>query len=192
MGREFELKYRATSTQQQAIYQQFQDFHKISMETTYFDTANGLLAAKRVTLRLRKENDLCICTMKTPLADGSRGEWECEAEDIHKGLCALRSLGAPGDLCDLADQDLRPVCGARFTRLATQIETAECVVELALDHGVLLGGGQEMALSEVEVELKSGAEQAAIHFADMLAKEHGLVVEQQSKFRRALALAEGE
>lgn len=192
MGREFELKYQATKAQQQAIYQQFQNFHQIAMETTYFDTPDSALSARRVTLRLRKENGLCICTMKTPLADGSRGEWECEAEEIFQGLRILRSLGAPDALCDLASGGLRPVCGARFTRLATQVDTADGTVELALDSGVLLGGHQESELSELEVELKSGSEEAAMIFAGTLAKEHGLVIEHRSKFRRALALAEGE
>ena len=64
-------------------------------------------------------------------------------------------------------------------------------VELALDAGVLLGGGREAALCEVEVELKSGTEKAVSAYGEWLAGEFGLVPEKKSKFRRALALAEG-
>ena len=65
-------------------------------------------------------------------------------------------------------------------------------MELALDRGVLLGGGREVALCEVEVELKDGQPEAAVAFAQELAEKFGLRPEQKSKFRRALALAEGE
>ena len=45
---------------------------------------------------------------------------------------------------------------------------------------------------QVEVELKSGCEEAAEAYARDLAERYGLVPEESSKFRRALALAKGE
>ena len=89
MGREFELKYRATAEQQTAIRAKFNGFREIAMETTYFDTPDSSLSARKMTLRLRKENAVTICTLKTPLPDGSRGEWECEATDIAAGVQEL-------------------------------------------------------------------------------------------------------
>ena len=65
-------------------------------------------------------------------------------------------------------------------------------LELALDRGVLLGGGKEIPLCEVEVELKSGAPEDAVAFAETMAKDFGLRPEHKSKFRRALALSKGE
>ena len=65
-------------------------------------------------------------------------------------------------------------------------------VELALDQGILLGGGKTVPLCEVEVELKSGTRQAADAFARYIAVRFGLVPESGSKFRRALALSKGE
>ncbi len=192
MGREFELKFAATADVQAAIRKEFDGFREIAMETTYFDTPDGALAARRVTLRLRKENDICICTMKTPLPDGSRGEWECQASDIFDGLSTLVSLGAPIQVAALAQAGLQPACGARFTRLAAEVATADGTAELALDSGILLGGGKKTALCEVEVELKTGSDEAAQAFADALAAKYGLRPEHRSKFRRALALAEGE
>lgn len=191
MGREFELKYAATADVQAAIRREFGGFREISMETTYFDTPDGALAARRVTLRLRKENDICVCTLKTPLPDGSRGEWECQASDIVAGLSALVALGAPIQVAALAQTGLQAVCGAKFTRLAAEVATADGTAELALDSGILLGGSREMALCEVEVELKTGSDQAARAFADALAAKFCLQPEHRSKFRRALALAEG-
>ena len=192
MGREFELKYRATPAAQQAIKESFGGFRTISMETTYFDTPDGALAAKHVTLRLRKENDICVCTMKTPLPDGSRGEWECQASDIHSGVETLRSLGAPADLCNIINSGVIAVCGAKFTRLAADVATADGMAELAIDSGILLGGGKEIPLREVEIEHKSGPDASTIQLASILAAKFGLEPEHKSKFRRALDLAKGE
>ena len=80
----------------------------------------------------------------------------------------------------------------KFTRQAKTIVLEGCTVELALDRGILLGGGKELPLCEVEVELKSGSEDAAVDFAMALRREFGLQPEKKSKFRRALALARGE
>lgn len=192
MGREFELKYAATAAAQQAIQDAFGDFRAIRMETTYFDTPAGALAERHVTLRLRRENEDSICTMKTPLPDGSRGEWECRADDILSGVEALRRLGAPDALCDLASSGVNAVCGAKFTRLAAEIPTADGMAELAIDSGILLGGGKEIPLLEVEIEHKSGSDRATIDLAAIIAARFGLVQEKKSKFRRALALAKGE
>ena len=63
-------------------------------------------------------------------------------------------------------------------------------MELALDSGILLGGGREEPLCEVEVELKSGSKSAATNFANILAATYGMKPEPKSKFARALALAE--
>lgn len=192
MGREFELKYRATATAQAAIREDFDGFREIAMQTTYFDTPDSALSARRITLRLRRENDMTICTVKTPLPDGSRGEWECQATDIATGLTGLVQCGAPVQIALLAEKGLVPVCGARFTRLAAQVQTADGTAELALDSGILLGGGKEMPLCEVEVELKTGSDTAVLAFAAALAEKYGLQPETKSKFRRALALAQGE
>lgn len=192
MGREFELKYAATPAAQQAIAEAFGPFDTICMETTYFDTPDGSLSRQHVTLRLRKENDVTVCTLKTPLADGSRGEWECDAASMADGLAQLRALGAPQALCQLDSTQLIPVCGAKFTRLAAKIPTSDGMAELAIDRGILLGGGKEVPLCEVEIEHKSGSDQATLGLAALIAGRFGLKPEKDSKFRRASALAKGE
>ena len=58
-----------------------------------------------------------------------------------------------------------------------------------MDRGILLGGGKELPFAEVEVELKSGSEEAALTFAKALAAEFGLIPEAASKYKRALTLA---
>lgn len=192
MGREFELKYAATLAAQQAIRDALgEGFQTIAMETTYYDTPDRRLSAVRYTLRRRMENGVAVCTVKTPADAHGRGEWECRCDRIEDAIPELCKLGAPEDLRRWTETGLIPICGARFTRLAKTVEAHGAVLELALDTGKLLGGGKEELLCEVEVELKAGTEEAAEAYAAELAGRFGLTPEKKSKFRRALALAEG-
>ena len=74
MGREFELKYRATPEQLSAIREKFGPFTEIAMNTVYYDTPDGALRPRHWTLRRRMENGTPVCTLKIPGTDGGRGE----------------------------------------------------------------------------------------------------------------------
>ena len=188
MGREFELKYRCTPETITAIREKFGPFTKISMETAYYDTPDRAFSDLRWTLRRRYENGKSVCTVKIPLSDGSRGEWETECGTITEAIPELCKLGAPSRLQELTQAGLIPTCAARFTRLVAALQPESAEVELALDQGLLMGGGKELPFAEVEVELKSGSEKSAIAFAERLAAEFSLVPEPKSKVQRALEL----
>ena len=190
MGIEFELKFSATPEQQAAIagaypvvYQEFR------METTYYDTADFALSDRHITLRCRMENGQPVCTVKTPTAGIGRGEWECRCDNMNDAVVKLCNQGAPLDLLLLTAEGVGPVCGARFTRQAGIVEYNGTRLELALDAGVLTGGGHEIGLCEVEVELKSGDLNAVAAYGEKLAKQFGLRPEPKSKYKRALILA---
>lgn len=191
MAREYELKYRADQKALAAIAEKYEGFLPIIMDTAYYDTPAGDFSRRRWTLRRRLENGISVCAVKTPRSDGSRGEWELEAQDLKKALPKLVELGAPKELLTLAEGGLVAVCAARFLRRAATLHLSGCILELALDQGVLLGGGREEALCEVEVELKDGSEIVTVAFAEGLCKEFGLTPEPRSKIARALALAQG-
>ena len=190
MGREFELKYAASAAQQEKMLADLAlPWQQIAMETTYYDTLNGDLGRLHWTLRRRFENGRSICTVKTPSPDGGRGEWETECGDITDAIPTLCKLGAPRQLLAFGVLGLREVCGARFIRRVASLSIHGAVVEIAVDAGILRGGEKEMPLCEIEVELKEGADAAAIVFAQSLAKEYGLIPEPRSKYYRALSLA---
>lgn len=188
MGREFELKFRADTHKIKEIQNKYGLFSSIRMETVYYDNPSRTLSDRKWTLRRRMENDACVCTLKTPLPDGSRGEWEVPADSIESGIIELCKLDTPTDLESLTKDGLVEVCAARFTRLAKTIVLENATVELALDEGCLLGGGKVLPFAEVEVELKEGSEAFATEFAAALALEFGLTPEEKSKQQRALAL----
>ena len=191
MSIEFELKFAATPQAQQALRAALADgFVTIRMETTYFDTPRGDLAARKWTLRRRLENGVSVCTLKTPAGSLGRNECEINCERIEEAIDMLCKLSGQDELPILAAHGLVPICGARFTRLAKTLQTGDAEVEVALDSGVLLGGGLEMPLCEVEVELKSGPPQEAALYAQIIAQKFGLTPEKRSKFRRAYDLAQ--
>lgn len=193
MATEFELKFAASPAQLEAIRGAYPGpYQTISMETTYYDTRDHALSARKWTLRRRLENGTSVCTLKTPAGGLGRNEWETECGSIEEAIPVLCKLSGLSELAALTGGGVAEVCGARFTRLACRLEQDDTILELALDQGILFGNGREQALGEVEVELKSGSEAAACRFAEALAQGFGLKPEAKSKFRRALDLAQGE
>ena len=193
MGAEYERKWKANGD----ILLQLENrwagqFQTIRMETTYFDTPDGALSQMRCTLRSRLENDLQICTLKTPGTNGARGEWELESTPIQAAPLMLCKLSGIDGLSFLENAPLQPVCGARFIRKAALIQLPQCTLELALDEGVLTGKGKEEPLCEIEVEYKSGNRAQTDAFADTLEEAYSLVPEPRSKFARARALGQGD
>ena len=189
MGREFELKYAANGDVFEKIMAVFGDFSTISMETAYFDTLEGTLSRKHITLRQRLENGRPVCTIKTPGDGFGRGEWDVESQWSEE-VCQV--LFAMAGLDPISAQNLQQVCGAAFTRRAKTLYLPQCTLEIALDEGRLLGGGREIPLREVELELKSGSEKALLEWAEEFARQYQLTPEARSKFRRAMDLSKGE
>ena len=193
MGIEYELKYKATPEALDRLEAAYPGKgQRLHMESTYFDTPDGALSARFWTLRRRMENKKSICTFKFPVKGMGRGEFEVECSSIEDAIPKLCKLSGMEELALLTQAGLTQVCGARFTRLAIPVTSGKSILELALDRGVLTGGGQEIPLFEVEAELKSGDPKDADLFGAWLQATFGLEPESRSKFRRALCLAKGE
>ena len=189
MGTEYERKFRASPEILSAIGAAYTGASRsILMETTYYDTPAYALSERRYTLRRRLENGISVCALKTPGRE-ARGEWETECASVEEAVPLLLAMGCPAELETLAREGLVPICSARFTRQAVTLSLPGGSVELALDQGVLIGGGREVPLCEVEVELKEGDRALCDCFADDLATRFGLMPEEKSKFARARACA---
>ena len=190
MGIEFELKFLAEESVFDMLKRESDSWTAYDMETTYYDTPDRRLRDLYWTLRRRFENGVSVCTLKTPAGGVGRNEFETLCGDIQEALPLLCSQGAPRELLDLTVGGITEVCGARFRRLAGQVVLEDAQVELALDKGVLTGGGKTLPFVEVEVELKSGDPAAAVAYANLLAARFSMRPERKSKYKRALTLAE--
>ena len=191
MGAEYELKFQADPEVVQSVYTTFPArWQTVQMETTYYDTRDGSLSQRRWTLRCRLENNVRVCTLKTPGIGIERGEWEVTCDSIERAIPELCKLSGCQELADLCKEGLVVSCGAKFSRRAGIFTLRDAVMELALDEGLLLGGGKEIPLCELEVELKEGSRESMERFAAELASLYNLHAEEKSKFARALALCE--
>ena len=188
MAQEFEVKYASTRQALERLEGDFGPFRSVTMETAYYDNPQGDFGAKKWALRRRLENGVGICTLKTPGAGLLRGEWEVTCPEIAQAIPARVALGAPRELEAMAAQGLTRCCGAQFIRQVRVISWGESRLELALDEGMLTGGGETEPLCEVEAELKEGRQEDALAFGAHLAAAYGLQPETGSKQARALAL----
>ena len=186
MGIEYERKYRATpQALERLLASMGQGGTEIQMQTTYYDTPAGDFSARHWTVRRRMENEKSVCTFKFPVDSVGRGEFEVEKVSLEDAISELCKLSGKEELVTLAKAGLVPVCGARFTRIAIDLAVGNTRIELALDRGVLLGGGKELPLCEVEAELKAGDPKDVDRFGAYLQTAYGLEPENLSKFARA-------
>ena len=193
MGLEYEKKFRASENALREIDTALTEPpYVLQMETTYYDTPKGAFSKRKITLRRRLENGVSVCTLKTPTGTAARGEFQVECDSITAAIPILCKLSNLEELLPLTAQGVVPVCGAKFTRTARKISFGDSLLEVALDAGILIGGGKELPLFEVEVELLSGETRDADMYAGLLARKFSLQEEPKSKFRRALSLARGE
>ena len=161
------------------------------METTYYDTPDGALSARRWMLRRRLENGVGIVCVKTPLPENNaRGEWQVEAAQVDAAAIeALLAAGAPQALRELDGSGFCAVCGAEFLRRSAILQFPDgSRAELAADCGRLFGKTASLPFTELVLELTSGAPDAAKRLAALLCERYGLTEEPQSKVARARAL----
>ena len=193
MGLEYERKYASDKNTLQEIHASLSEpSYVLQTESTYYDTPDSALSRQKITLRRRFENGICVCTLKTPTGGVGRGEFQTEADCIENAIPTLCKLSGFEALENIAQKGLTAVCGAKFTRIARKIQFGNSVLELALDQGLLSGGGRTLPLYEVEVELLSGDPKDADLYGNLIAEKFRLKEETKSKFRRAMALAKGE
>lgn len=198
MGKELEIKLAVDDLQMldcilcdaRIREKMAQPYRYVPMQTTYFDTNDAKLSAHHWMLRVRKEAEESIITMKTAAEGYTRGEWSVTGEYLDEAIDALCAQGAPAELAEIAKQDLIPVCGAKFTRILAELtlpDGSRC--ELAGDVGDLMGGGRYAPLCELELELKGGQPDQMLALARQLQQVYGLAEQPRSKFARARALA---
>ncbi len=166
---------------------------RYDMDARYYDTADGMLAARKAGLRLRLENGESVCCLKCDVHTGGaehvREEYECPAHTIEQGLAALPAAGAPAALCHaLAQAGVAEICRVHFLRRALTLCYQGAVAELALDAGTLSRGTRELPLCEIELEYKSGAEEGFRALGARLSAAFYLRPEPRSKLARAMTL----
>jgi triphosphatase len=162
------------------------------LHSIYFDTPKFDLMQRGIALRLRQVGNHWEQTMKADAravgAMSSRPEWETA---VAGGASPDYSALPPAALNLLRGVDLNQIAPAfvtAFQRTTWQIEEDGNSAELALDSGEIQAGTSRQAISEVEIELKSGAASFLFRLASQLLEQTPLHVEPRSKAERGYAL----
>jgi len=175
-------------------------FETIDMHSVYYDTAAHDLTEAGIAVRVRKEGDLYVATMKDR---GESAEGMHRREEINVRLSDDRMITSP-ELSIFSESSeyerilgitggkkLVPVLEMKFERRQVRLDTGGSISELSADDGRIIAGEKSLPLMELELELYSGSEQDMEDFGRDLAERYGLVPEDKSKFQRGYELATG-
>lgn len=162
----------------------------------YFDTPARDLAAAKVALRLRRDGDQFIQTLKTRGQSvaglSERNEWDWYLSKAKLDLKKLDDSCWPAALADLDKTQLQPIFTTDFIRQRAEIAwgrgKAKVVIEAALDLGKVIAGEGEEEICELELELRQGEPQALLELACELAADLSLMPCDISKAERGYRL----
>ncbi|UPJ53736.1 CHAD domain-containing protein [Bradyrhizobium sp. 200] len=161
------------------------------LETVYYDTPERLLFQHGMSLRVRRSGKHFIQTLKLLPNIGqplTRRQWEAPVDDVSPDLARLPAeVGDP--VATLTNDALVPVFATRVRRHARQLDLPDASVEIAFDEGTIEAGERQEALSEIELELKSGNAGVLFDLGTQLLDVAPLQVGTRSKTERGYALA---
>lgn len=162
----------------------------------YYDTPERDLANAKVALRLRRDGDQLIQTLKTRGQSvaglSERNEWDWYLSEAKLDLEKLDDSCWPASLAELDKQQLAPIFSTDFVRQRAEIAwgrgKAKVVIEAALDLGKVIAGEGEEEICELELELRQGEPAALLELACELALELALMPSDISKAERGYRL----
>ncbi|WP_213878271.1 CYTH domain-containing protein [Pseudomonas sp. dw_358] len=162
----------------------------------YFDTPDHELAAAKVALRVRRDGEEVIQTLKTKgqsiagLSERNEYDWQ-----LAKAKLDLKKLDGecwPEQLAGLDKKTIKPVFTTDFVRERAEIAwgrgKAKVVIEAALDLGKVIVGKQSEEICELELELREGEPAALLELAAELAEKLALMPCDISKAERGYRL----
>lgn len=202
MSSEIELKLTATA-EDFAVLRTLAEFRDLlgdpasagMLEATYYDTPRFDLRACGVTLRVRREGERFVQTIKSlpqaSLGAIERAEWEQEVADPQPDLGALPDEELTVAFTDGIRAALKPVFETRIHRTVYRVADASHGIEIAFDEGEIVAGARTMPVSEVELELKHGDRTALFELARAIAAAVPAQLALSSKSERGYDLAGG-
>src|SRR3990167_8253489 len=162
----------------------------------YFDTPERYLAMAKVALRLRRDGDQVIQTLKTRGQSvaglSERNEWDWNLAKAKLDLKKLDDSCWPAALAELDKKQLVPIFSTDFVRQRADIAwgrgKAKVFIEAALDLGKVIAGEGEEEICELELELRQGEPAALLELAAELAADLPLMPCDISKAERGYRL----
>ena len=162
----------------------------------YFDTPDRALAGAKVALRLRRDGDQLIQTLKSRGQSvaglSERNEWDWFLDKAELDLGKLDDSCWPASLAHLDKRMLQPVFSTDFMREKADLSwgrgKARVAIEAALDLGQVCAGELQEDICELELELREGEPTALLELAIELASDLPLMPCDISKAERGYRL----
>lgn len=175
-------------------------WERLELTNQYFDTPERDLARAKVALRIRRDGEQLIQTLKTRgqsvagLSERNEFNW-----DIPKAKLDLKKLDGqcwPEQLAELDKKTIKPLFTTDFVREKAEIAwgrgKAKVVIEAALDLGQVVAGKHKEEICELELELREGEPDALLELAAELATSLPLMPCDISKAERGYRLFDAD
>ncbi|WP_187669242.1 CYTH domain-containing protein [Zestomonas carbonaria] len=207
MNKETEIKLRASRATLAALRdhpllkkRNKSGWQQRELYNQYYDTAGRDLAGAKVALRVRRDGETYIQTLKSRGQSvaglSERNEWEWYLETPELDLGKLGDDCWPAALADLDKSLIQPAFTTDFVREYTEIAwgrgKAKVVIEAALDLGKVLAGEHEEEICELELELRQGDPEALLELAEALTADLPLMPCDISKAERGYRLFDAD
>ncbi|MBD9483020.1 inorganic triphosphatase [Pseudomonas sp. PDM14] len=162
----------------------------------YYDSVDRQLAAAKVALRVRRDGEQFIQTLKSRGQSvaglSERNEWDWQLPKAKLDPKKLTDECWPTALADFDKKQLQPIFTTDFVRQKAEIAwgrgKAKVVIEAALDLGKVVAGEGEEEICELELELREGEPAALLELAAELAADLPLMPCDISKAERGYRL----
>jgi len=203
MNKETEIKLRASRETLAALRdhpllkkRNKSGWQRHELSNQYYDTPARDLAGARVALRLRRDGEQLIQTLKSRGQSvaglSERNEWDWYLQQPALDLDKLDDSCWPASLAQLDKRALAPIFSTDFVREKAEIAwgrgKSKVVIEAALDLGEVIAGEQREEICELELELRQGDPQALLELAADLAADLALMPCDISKAERGYRL----
>ena len=165
--------------------------------STYFDTPDQILDRSGLTLRVRQDGDVLTQTVKSSsnghCVAASRGEWEWRISQDKPELAWLAKTKPLAAVALAIKCPLQPAFITDVRRTTRVLHLGgNTMVEVAFDEGDIKAGTEHEAISELELELKSGSVAPLYQLAAALQSLAPLWLMSDSKASRGWRLRTGE
>ncbi len=168
----------------------------VTMDTVYFDTADGALHRAGITYRVRREGERWIATVKGvgTSAGGlhQRPKWTVVVEEDKPSPQVFVGTEAGAMLFAAAGENtLLPLLETHFQRLKRELSWEEdgSGILIAADRGEIRAGDDRAPIMELDLKLLHGHPAALLELGSILARDLPLLPDPQSRMHRGFVLA---
>lgn len=164
--------------------------------SVYFDTRSGALRDAGLALRVRKDGDKTVQTIKRDPKGAcgafAREEWEHEISGKRPDLDRAKDTALAQFKLKKLRRRLRPVFETDVQRVAIPIHYRGSEIEIAIDRGEVRTGRANAPISEIEIEVKNGEPTDTIKLARRIAAEASASYSAMAKSEHGYALSNGD